>query len=91
MNGLGGCGCGKIESLGSYSGFVPGSTGAFGVNPDGLGATLAQVAPTTALIYLGAGAAGYFVGGKKHRVAGALAGLAAAFVMGIAAATRGGA
>jgi hypothetical protein len=37
MNGLGGCGCGKIESLGSYSGFVPGSTGAFGLNPDGLG------------------------------------------------------
>jgi hypothetical protein len=37
MNGLGGCGCGKIESLGSYSGFVPGSTGAFGEGPDGLG------------------------------------------------------
>jgi hypothetical protein len=38
VNGLGGCGCsGKIESLGSYSGFVPGSTSGFGLNPDGLG------------------------------------------------------
>jgi hypothetical protein len=52
MNGLGGCGCsGKIESLGSYSGFVPGSTSGFvpgstsgfGLNPDGLG----DAAPAT--------------------------------------------
>ena len=77
MNALGGCGCATgIESVGHVS-----PDGLGHVNPDGLGATLAEVAPTLLLGYGAAGAVGYFLAPKKHRVLGAALAVALCMVV----------